>query len=207
MYPNQPTPPQLPTDYLNQIAPQAPKKQIFKLGIKQILVVGAALIVLIIVLSVVVNAVNGSKSGPLEHLAARLSATQTIVTAAQSNLKSSELRSVNSNLNLYLTNTNRDIAAPLLAQGVNVTKLDTNIVTAESTAALAARLEDARLNAVYDSHYATEMTYQLSTLLTLMSQIYSSTSNVQLKAFVKSAYDNLKPTEESFSKFSQTTTD
>jgi hypothetical protein len=198
---------QLPTDYLNQIAPQAPKKQLLKLGIKQVVVVGIALIVLVSVLAGVANSIAASKTAPLEHLAARLNATQTIVTGAQQNLKSSDLRGLNSNLSLYMTNTNRDIAAPLLSAGVDVTKLDANIVAAESTTALAARLEDARLNAVYDSHYATEMTYQLSTLLTLMSQIYNSTSNAQLKAFLTSAYNNLKPTEQSFSQFSQTTTD
>jgi len=211
MYPNQPpqtpTPPQIPTpsqnpgDYLNQIAPQAPKKSVFTFGIKQLLIIGAALVLLVIILSVVVGALTGGKKEPLERLSARLTATQAIVTAAKPNLKSSELRSLNSNLDLYLTDTNREITAPLLSAGIDIKKLSKNIVASESTADLSTRLEDARLNAVFDRTYAREMAYQLGTLITLMSQTYNSTSNAELKTFLKSAYDNLKPTQESFANF------
>jgi hypothetical protein len=198
--------PTLPTDYLNQIAPQAPKKSLFTFGIRQLVMVGVALIVLVIILSSVAGSIASGKKSPLEHLAARLSATQTIVTGAQENLDSDNLRSANSNLSLYMTNVNRDIAAPLLTEGVDVTNLDKSVVAAESTTAMAARLNDARLNAVYDSHYATEMTYQLSNILTLMSQIYNSTSSATLKTFLNTAYNNLKPIEQTFSQFTTQST-
>lgn len=196
-----PEPAQMPVDYLNQIAPQTPKKPLFTFGLKQIVLIGAALVILVIILSVIIGNISGAKRDPLQHLAARLNATQTIATNAQINLKSTELRSLNSNLKLYLTNTNRDITGPLLSAGVNSTKLSKNIIAAESTTALSGRLEDARLNAVFDRTYAREMAYQLGTLMTLMDQIYSSTGNAQLKTFLKSAYDNLKPTQESFANF------
>jgi hypothetical protein len=207
MYPNQnPTPSSspLPVDYLNQIAPQAPKKPMFTFGIKQVIMIGAVLIVLVIILAIIVNSVAGGSKDPLEHLSARLTATQTVATNAQTNLKSSELRSLNSNLKLFLTNTNRDIGAPLLSAGVNAAKLDKTIVSAESTAALSARLEDARLNAVYDRTYAREMAYQLGQTMTLMEQINSSTSNAKLKAFLRTTYTSLKPTQESFANFQAT---
>jgi hypothetical protein len=222
MYPNQPpqqppqapTPPSypmqpstgtpLPTDYLNQIAPQAPKKALFSFGIRQIALIGAALVVLVIILSIVTNALVGSNKTPLEHLAARITTTQTVVNNAQGNLKSSELRSLNSNLKLYMTNTTRDMAAPLLSAGVNTTKISAGVTAAESTTALSARLEDARLNAVFDRTYAREMAYQLGTMLTLISQDYKATSNMKLQTFLKSAYDNLKPTQESFANFTTT---
>lgn len=205
MYPNQPpTPTNLPVDYLNQISPQAPKKPKFSFGIKQIIMIGAVLIVLVIILAVIVNGIASSGQAPLERLSARLTATQTVATSAQRNLKSSELRSLNSNLKLYLTNTNRDIAAPLLLAGVDGTKLDTTILAAESTAALSARLEDARLNGVFDRTYAREMTYKLGQTMTLMDQIYKSTSNIKLKTFLQSAYSSLKPTQASFANFTTT---
>jgi hypothetical protein len=226
MYPNQPpqapVPPQppvpspgpyqspapssspLPNDYLNQIAPQAQKKPLFSFGLKQIVMIGAVLVILVIILAVIVNSISGSGRSPLEHLSAKLTATQAVTNSAQANLKSSELRSLNSNLKLYLTNTNRDITAPLLSAGVDVAKLDTSIVEAESTVSLSARLEDARLNAVYDQTYAREMAYQLGQTMTLMVQINSSTSNSKLKAFLKSAYSSLKPTQESFANFQAT---
>lgn len=207
MNPNQQVPPQapLPSDYLNQIAPQGPKKSLFSFGIRQMIMIGVGIVVLVIILSVVVGAISGGKREPLESLAARLTATEIVITDSQDNLKSSKLRSLNSNLKLYMTNTNRDIAAPLLAAGVNTTKLSKTIIAKESTAAMTARLEDARLNAVFDRTYAREMTYQLGTLLTLMSQAYNGTSNAELKTFLKTSYDNLKPTQESFANFSTAT--
>lgn len=209
MYPNQPTPPQepLPTDYLNQIAPETPKKSIFHLGMRQIIAMGIALIIFVTLISIIANAIVGNQKQPLQQLAARLSTTQAVVADAQPNLKSTKLRSLNSNLKLYMTNTNRDIAAPLLTTGVNVAKLDKKVLAAESTTALSSRLEDARLNAVFDRTYAREMTYQLGTLLTLMEKIYNSTKDAELKAFLTSAYDSLQPTQESFATFSSATDD
>ena len=204
MYPNQPSPmpTPLPTDYLNQIAPQTPKKPLFRFGLKQVIMIGGALVVLVIILSVIVTSVSSGKTDPLQHLAARLTATQGVVTGAQGNLKSSKLRSVNSNLNLFLTNTNRDITAPLTAMHIDTTKLSKNIVTSESTIALSARLENARLNATFDSTYAREMAYQLGTSMTLMNQIYTSTTNTQLKIFLKATYTSLTPTQQSFADYS-----
>ncbi|MBC7564991.1 hypothetical protein H7100_02035 [Candidatus Saccharibacteria bacterium] len=191
----------LPTDYLNQIAPQAPKKAMFSFGIKQILILGLGLVVLVSILAIVVNSFAGGKQEPLERLSASLTSTQTVVDSAQPNLKSSELRSLNSNLKLYMTNTNRDIAAPLLSAGVGGKKISKSIAASESTTDLSARLEDARLNAVFDRTYAREMAYKLGTLMTLMNQIYTSTGNAELKTFLESAYKNLKPTQESFANF------
>lgn len=164
--------------------------------------IGGALVILVTILAIIVNAFAGGKTDPVQHLSARLTATQTVVTAAQGNLKSSKLRSVNSNLNLFLTNTNRDILVPLNAMHVDTTKLSKSIVTSESTTALSARLEDARLNATFDSTYAREMAYQLGNTMTLMNQIYKSTSNAELKVFLKSAYTSLALTQQSFADYS-----
>jgi hypothetical protein len=199
-----PTATPLPTDYLNQIAPQVPKKPIFSFGLRQIIMIGVVLVVLVIILAIVINSVTGNSRSPLEHLSARLTTTQAVATSAQTNLKSSELRSLNSNLKLYLTNTNRDITAPLLLAGVNSLKLDKKTVLAESTVAMSARLEDARLNGVFDSTYAREMTYQLGQTMTLMDQIYNSTGNTKLKTFLQTAYGSLKPTQASFANFTTT---
>lgn len=203
MYPNQPQPmptPQ-PTDYLNQIAPQAPKKALFTLGPKLILMVLGVLIIVIVTLAIVLNGVASAQRKPLQQLAARLDSTEQIVNSAQSHLKSSQLRSLNSSLKIYLTNTNRDVAAPLLSAGVNVDKLGDSVTKEESPDAINARLEDARLNAVYDRTYAREMAYQLDTLITLMKQIYASTNNSELKTFLNATYASLEPTQKGFAEF------
>lgn len=215
MYPNQPPqgPPQwqpqpqqqLPTDYLNQIAPQAPKRSPFTFGIKQVALIGGALIILVIILAAVFGSIGGGKKAPLERLSVRLTSTATVANNAQVNLKSSQLRSLNASLKLYFTNTNRDIAAPLTAAGIDPEKIDKNIIASESTTAMTTRLENARLNAVYDRTYAREMAYQLGNTLTLINQIYKTTQSASLKTFLSSAYKNLQPTQQAFANF--TTTD
>jgi len=199
-----PVPSTAPADYLSQIAPQTQTKAPFTFGIKQILIISAILIVLVIILVQVVGAVANSSKRPLQQLSARLTTTEKIATESQANLKSSTLRSLNSNLKLYLANTNRDIGAPLLAAGVDSTKLSAAIVAAESATDLQGRLVDARLNAVFDRTYAREMTYQLGTIMTLLSETYNASSSASVREFLKSAYDNLKPTQESFANFSTT---
>ncbi len=205
MYPNQPqqpTPnPSVPANYLDQIAPQAPKSSMFKFGPKLFVMIGAVLVVLVIIIAITVNVVVSSQRTPLQTLSARLTTTQSIVDKAQANLKSSQLRSLNSNLAIYLTNTNRDIGAPLLTNGVNTAKLPESVTKKESGDAIAGRLEDARLNAVFDRTYAREMTYQLSTTLALMKQIRASTGSASLKTFLNTAITNLEPTQESFASF------
>ena len=204
MYPDQPqqSPPPAPYDYLNQIAPQAPKKSPFSFGIKQAVLIGAALVILMIILVSVLNIFTTGKKEPYERLSARLNSTATIVDDSQKSLKSSKLRSLNSNLRIYMTNTTRDITTPLTNVDIDMKKLDKNIIAEESTTALAARLEDARLNAVFHRTYAREMAYQLGNLMTLMKEIYNSTNSTSMKEFTKSSYDNLESTQAAFANFS-----
>jgi hypothetical protein len=202
MYPNQPTqfptPPTPPPDYLNQIAPQAPKSSPFKLNLKTIIILGAALILLVIIIAVTLSAVVNSQRQPLQQLSARLSSIQVIADKAQPNLKGSQLRSTNSNLRIFLTNTNRDIDQPLLAAGVSTDKIPASILSKESSDGILERLEDARLNAVYDRTYIREMRFILSNTLALMTQIESSTSSAELRTFLSAAKKDLEQLQASF---------
>lgn len=197
--PNPPVPSSV--DYLNQIAPKQQKKSPLSGGPRLLIIIGALLVIVVVIVAIVLNVISQSTQRPLEQLAARLTSTQTIVASAKANLKSSELRGLNSNLGLYLTNTNRDISKPLLSAGVNTEKLDKNILSEESATPILDRLEDARLNAVYDRTYAREMAYQLETLITLMKQIYSNSGNKDLKAFLQTTYASLEPTQKAFAEF------
>lgn len=152
-----------------------------------------------VILSVVLT--SGNNVEPAKQLAARLQSTETIVDNAQNKLKSTQLRTLNSNLKIYLTNTNRDIAAPLQKSGINVAKLDKKLVASEAGTNITNKLEDARLNAVYDRTYAREIAYQLDTIVALMRQINDSTRSQSLKVFLDSAYTNLEPTQKQFAEF------
>lgn len=197
-----PTQPNYSVDYLNQIAPQAPKKMGFS-RMQYILIAAVGLVVVLtIVFGVIVSSSNSTN--PEQQLAARLIGTEKIVGDAQVQLKSSQLRTLNSNLKIYLTNTNRDIAAPLLKSGVNVAKLDKTVTANEAGTDITTRLEDARLNAVYDRTYAREISYQLGTIVALMRQVNTSTKSQSLKAFLDDAYKNLEPTQKQFAEFNAT---
>lgn len=207
MYPEHPTPPtgptptQAPVNYLNHISAQPPKQSPFTPSWKLIAIIGAALVVVVIILVIVLSSLSSAQKRPLERLAARLDATETIAADAQAHLKSSQLRSLNSTLRLYLTNVNRDIGEPLATADVNTESLNTSIIAEESTEEMASRLEDARLNAVYDRTYTREIAYQLATTLALLQEINAGNYSNEIKAFATDVYDNLQPTHEAFDEY------
>lgn len=199
MDPNQPQQPSYSIDYLNQIAPQQTKRRF--LSNKQLIIGGilGVVILVVVVMSIILNA--GSTTQSSQQLAARLQSTETIVGDANSAIKSSQLRALNSSLKIFLTNANRDIAAPLLRDGITVTKIDKKVIAAEVGTDITDRLEDARLNAVYDRTYAREIAYRLQTIITLMRSLYESTRNEEFKTFLSTAYTNLEPTQKAFAEF------
>ena len=193
---------QTPLDYLNQIAPQAPKRAPFTLNLKTILFFGGIAVVLVIILGIIVSSLSGGRKETWQQLSGRLATTQTIAEDATQKLKSSQLRSLNSDLKIYLTNTQRDATEPLKSLGINPEKLPGNVTKAESATEMIERLEDARLNAKFDSTYSREMSYQLATILSLYQQLYASSNKAEDKAFLDEAYKNLLPTQEALADFS-----
>lgn len=193
---------QTPLDYLNQIAPETPKSSPFKLSLKTVIFGAIILVILVCIVAMVLSGVANARKQPWQKLSARLTTTQTISEDSTKKLKSSQIRSINSDLKLYLTNTKRDVAAPLGRADVDVAKLPASVVTQENGSAITERLEDARLNAKFDSTYAREMSYQLATLLALYQELYSSTGNTETKTFLKASYDNLSPIQKEFADYS-----
>lgn len=195
-------------DYLNQISGasvQKPKLFGFIKGpLKPIHYIAAGLLLLVIVViivSIAVNAGQGDNTSKLRSLAARLQTTETIVTEASTSIKSSKLKALNGNLQLFLTNTNRDIVSPLQTIGIDTAKLPADVIKEEDGADIKERLEDARLNAVYDSTYAREMSYQLGVILTTMKEVYTTTNNSSVKDFLQKSYDSLDQTKAEFANF------
>lgn len=187
-----------PGEYLNQIAAQGPKKpNIFR---DQPLILAGAVAILLLIIIIVVSSLSGN-SKLTEKLAARLTTTEQTAQSATTNLKSSQLRALNSNLKSYFANAINDITPILASDNIKIKSLDKNVLTAESNADLLSTLEDARLNAVYDRTYAREMAYQLDTIMTLMLQIYNNTSNKELRTFLDNARKNLEPWQKEFADF------
>ena len=192
----------LPPNYLDQIAPKALKRS-FMMNKTRLFVFGGIIaVIVVIILSITAGAISNARKEPWERLSARLAATGQVVESSTGKIKNSQLRSTNSNVKISITNAQRDIAAPLAAIGIKADKLPSSITKTESSDAMLARLEDARLNAKYDSTYAREMSYQLSNLLTLLKQMYASTSNPSNKNFLQTTYNNFAPVQKSLSEFS-----
>jgi len=199
MYPNENQP--IDPNYLDQIAPQ-PSQKINIANNKPIFIaiIGLVITLFIFFIGMIASGLSGS-GNQLERLSARLTATEGISVSATTNIKNSKLRALNSNLKIYLTNTIRDITPLLAVEKIDVKKLDKKIIASESNEKILAKLEDARLNAIYDRSYARELSYQLETTMSLMRQIYNKTKNKDLKTFLEESYNNLEPIQKQFSDF------
>lgn len=189
-------------DYLNEIASQPPQKS-KKDKLFPFIIGGGVVLVIIAVLLMAFSSGGGPKE-KMQTLAARLITLQKISSDTQKNLKSGSLRSTNSNLTIFLTNTNRDIVDPLAKNNIDVKKLDSAITTKEDGSALTQKLEDARLNAVLDRTYASEMTYQLKTVAVLLQEIYDGTNSKSFKDFLEATNTNLQPLIKQLEAFNNT---
>lgn len=197
-------PGQTPLDYLNQIAPQQHKTSFFKWNLRTIILAAIGLVIIMIAIVAVISGINNSHKTPWQQLSARLAVTTTVANNSATIIKDSQLRSLNSSLKLYLTNTTRDMQTPLTNLGIDPKKIPDSITKQENSTGITERLEDARLNAKYDSTYAREMSYQLSTILSLYQKLYSS-STAQTKATLTKAYDNLKPIQQNLADYNSST--
>jgi len=199
MNPDQnPTQNQYPIDYLNQISAQPPQQTMNSKWVFAL--IGGVILVVIVAVLFIANSGNGPIQ-KMQTLAARLQTLQKVSGDSQKRIKSGELRSLNSTLTLYLANTNRDIVEPFNKNGVDIKKLDKTIVAKENGDQLNKKLEDARLNAIFDRIYAREMTFQLETVTALMTDIHHSSNSKTLKDFLSKTDQGLQPLKKQLSEF------
>lgn len=185
------------TNYLDTIATTSQRKTINPFVLWGL--IAGVLIALVVVVSLLLSG-GSTSTDKLTTLAVRLAALETITTEAQENIKSSELRTVNSSLSLVLANTNRDIEPSITAQKIKLTdKKNKKIATLNSeTTTLGERLEDARLNGVFDSTYKREIIFYLKNIRADMNTLNSSTKSLSLQTALESADKSLLPLLGSF---------
>lgn len=195
-------------DYLNQIAPPT-KKPGMSQGLFLAIVIGGGL------LAVIVGAMmflGGGSTGPsrdTQVLAARLEVLREVSDKSRKNIKSSDLRGTNSNLTIFLANAYRDIAEPMQIQGMDIKKIDSTITSTEKAAGeeLSAKLEDARLNAIFDRVYAAEMHYELEKIAGLMQKIHTNTSSKSMKEYLVTTDEYLQPIKQQLEDFNTVNSD
>lgn len=188
-------------EYLNSIAPQTKVKTV-----NPFILWGLIVAAVVIVILVVIGLAGGGNS-PTKQL--------TVVGASTSNLKdlsedaskdiqSTELRSINSSLTIVLTNANRDLAPFLKSEDINLKNTKKNKTLGAVVAGytkVSERLEDARLNGVYDRTYVREVSFLLKTLHADMEELFNSSRSKSLKTALESNDNNLAPLLESLEAF------
>ncbi len=194
-----------PIDYLNQIAAKDTakgfsRKQIALLG--GILIVAFGAFLTMMLLSRAGGGQNVSQMGQI--LILRTNALAETAKNSQQNIKNQSLGNDNSALAVQLTSASATLSQTLSTAGINVKKTDKNVAAAEAANSeeLQATLDDAHLSGTFDRVYAREMAYQLQTLLLLIDDINSRTSNQTFREQLEATRKNLEPIQKKLDSFS-----
>lgn len=194
--------PQLPNpslDYLNQIAAPVPQKTMNPMVLWGAI---AGVLLLTIVVFFALLSSGTSNADRMTTLAAQLTNLQSVTAIAPDNLQSSELRALNSNLSVALASANQDSGAAVAATGATTSEKDERVLAVVSEIeTMKNKLEDARLNVVYDRTYAREITYYLKTLHAEMDELYQATNKDVVREFLRATDDNLQPFIQDFSEY------
>lgn len=196
-------------DYLNQIsAPAAPAKTPFlDKKFKIVFVILAIVIVLFIAISSILSSLPQESTVEIElgRLYNNSSSIISTINTYNSSIKSSDLRSAGASLNTILTELTSDTENSL--KTVYALTPTSFALTSEDSAALDktnSTLESAKLNALLDDYYASEISYQISRLLIIEDLILAKTSSPTIVEPISSSYSSLEQLKNTFSGFSET---
>ena len=188
-------------DYLDQIAAPTPTT-----SNKSIILVWAIIGLSIVAAVVFVFMMFSGRTSSMEQTANVYMRMETLKKVSENHhkhLRDNQLRVSNRNFITFLTNSIRDIEQPLQAAGIQKSKLPKK--SAETEASLSSELnaafEDARLNINLDRVYTREMTFQISTLQSMMRSVYDQASSAELRGYLETTSSNLAPVSRSFSEF------
>ena len=197
MDPNQP---RYTIDYLNQIAPQ--EKRTFAGDKMFFFVIGGGLLLAIIVGILMLTSNRGPDlTTRIETMAAQMQTLQSIAQNANSrSITSNQLQSINANLALQLTTANAAIAKPLAENNIP-TPLPDKVIAANADTDLVNKLADAKLNAVFDRTYSTNMSYELTSLIIQMNDLEKDSSSKSLQDFIVKTRNNIAPIQKQLQEF------
>ena len=198
MYPNSQQP-QYSVDYLNQIAPPQPKSGLPKHG--KLIGVILALMLLLSVGIFIYGTVTSTEEVSASDLALKLKTLELVARDSQEDLTSGELRSINSNLTIALTNASRDVGSFLGEDGAK--GLEKLAKENPDDDKLRERLTDAELNAVMARTYPREMAYELDVILLMIDMLEKEYTDQEFIAFLDKTRDDIEPIYETLAEFNQ----
>ena len=218
MYPNQPPdqqqqyqPPQQPVlpplqpldtggSYLDTIA--APQRQNTLNPFVLWGIIGGVILALIIAVLLMFNSGGPSQAESFTAYVHRTQALTKLTTNSKKTIQSTELRALNATTNIVLNTANQESTSVLTA--VQLKNLPapakSSPVTAEFSQ-LTTKLNDARLNVVYDRVYAREVGYQLAKIRAELSTLYKSSKSKSLRTYLEKTDGNLKPLVSQYNEF------
>lgn len=180
-------------DYLNKLAgTSTPTKTVAPANQKMVLIgVGIFLALSLSVLLLVFANQKGPTNTSTERaLYTTIFNNSEIADEASKEIKSSQLSSLNSAYYGQLINDMTAMSQPLAKRGIDAKELGKAAKKAAAFEETLQKLEDARLNAVYDKTYAAELDYQLRSIIMLMDKIQKFSSNKAMVDFVKKGKSN-----------------
>jgi len=201
-------------DYLNQISADSrpvkaksdffiPKKLLFFL-------IGAVVLALAII--IIGSNVSSPKNKEYELVSTinyRSGNLIEIISTYNKKIKSSELRSMTSSLSSVLTATQSSLNTIITNEFADTEKenktTDESVEESEETYMnniIDTYLEPARLNGYLDRVYVSQLTYEISILMSLESKCEETTSKTSLKEALASSYSNLESLETQFENYS-----
>jgi hypothetical protein len=212
-YPPQPAAPQTPTTYgeapppaydphyLDSIAPAPPRAKFFSGSFGKILFGMLGLFVLAV--SLIIAFSGKDETADLQQIALRLDNFSTMTKTVQVDLKSNNLSSTNTDFRLWMTNSQHDSETLLKTGGVKKTDYSKTMIASEKKISddLAAKFEDARLNAKLDRVYASTMAAETQKLINLFNSMAKKNKSSKIRDYAKNTSANLVPIQKSFDEY------
>lgn len=206
----QPVQPQAPTsyaaepqagydpNYLDSIAPSAPRAKFFSGGFGKIFF--AMIAVFVLAVSLIIAFSGKDNTADLQQIAVRLDNMLVIVKKEQKDFSSNKLSTTNSNFTIWMTNSKHDAEALLQQAGVKKTQYSKSMVAEEKKLSddLTAKFEDARLNAKLDRVYASTMAAESQKLINMFNTMAKKSGAKAIRDYAKSTSGNVVPIQKSF---------
>ena len=201
---------QYAVDYLGGIAPQAPNSAVsvggFQLTKKAIIFIVGGLLAL--VLAVVLLFATQKPAGPgfLNEASLYTSFIDTADITKNSGkyLQSSQLRATNGTLKSFLLDSAKQMETPLSKSGIDYKKLRSSAKKEpHHDGDMATKLENARLNDVYDRTYANEVGYKLEKMMAAVQKIKKTNTRKSMQEYLTEIEPDLKIIIESIDRYQQ----
>lgn len=188
-------------NYLDSIAPAAPRAKFLSGTFGKVFWVLIALFVLAV--SLIVAFSGRDETADLQQMVVRLENFSKTTKIIHKHFKSKNLTNTNSTYQIWITN-NRQGGEELLQKG-GIKKTDYNKEMVKSEAAYAADLdakyEDARLAGKLNRVYAASQAAETEKLINMLNTMAKKNKSSQIRDYAKNAASNLKQIHEDFDNY------